>query len=499
VSTTYQNLIGGSWVAAQSGKTFDSVSPANHTDVVGTFPSSSAADVDAAVEAAKRAYPAWSMMPAPKRGEILFKVARILAEHKEELSRLMTREMGKVLTEARGDVQEAIDVAYYMAGEGRRLFGQTVPSEMPDKFAMAIRKPIGVVGIITPWNFPVAIPGWKLFPALICGNTAVIKPASDTPACAIRFVELLMEGGIPDGVVNIVTGSGTEVGNALVEHADVKVISFTGHTDTGVEISTRAAKTLKRVSLELGGKNPIVVWEDADLGLALDSAVWSAFGTSGQRCTAASRLIVHRAVHDEFVEALRKRVAGLVLGDGLDDKTDVGPVINETAVERIAAYAAIGRGEADLVIGGEPAREGALGKGSFFQPTIFAEVKPDARIAMEEIFGPVTSVIAVDNWEETVRIVNSVKYGLSTSLFTRDINLAFRSIRDFESGLGYVNHGTIGAEAHLPFGGTKATGNGHREVGQAALDFFSEWKSVYIDYSGKLQRAQIDMEFIDQS
>ncbi|MDH4333721.1 MAG: aldehyde dehydrogenase family protein [Chloroflexota bacterium] len=499
MSTTYQNLIGGSWVAAQSGKTFDSVSPANHTDVVGTFPSSSAADVDAAVEAAKRAYPAWSMMPAPKRGEILFKVARILAEHKEELSRLMTREMGKVLTEARGDVQEAIDVAYYMAGEGRRLFGQTVPSEMPDKFAMAIRKPIGVVGIITPWNFPVAIPGWKLFPALICGNTAVIKPASDTPACAIRFVELLMEGGIPDGVVNIVTGSGTEVGNALVEHADVKVISFTGHTDTGVEISTRAAKTLKRVSLELGGKNPIVVWEDADLGLALDSAVWSAFGTSGQRCTAASRLIVHRAVHDEFVEALRKRVAGLVLGDGLDDKTDVGPVINETAVERIAAYAAIGRGEADLVIGGEPAREGALGKGSFFQPTIFAEVKPDARIAMEEIFGPVTSVIAVDNWEETVRIVNSVKYGLSTSLFTRDINLAFRSIRDFESGLGYVNHGTIGAEAHLPFGGTKATGNGHREVGQAALDFFSEWKSVYIDYSGKLQRAQIDMEFIDQS
>ena len=499
MSTTYQNLIGGSWVAAQSGKTFDSVSPANHTDVVGTFPSSSAADVDAAVEAAKRAYPAWSMMPAPKRGEILFKVARILAEHKEELSRLMTREMGKVLTEARGDVQEAIDVAYYMAGEGRRLFGQTVPSEMPDKFAMAIRKPIGVVGIITPWNFPVAIPGWKLFPALICGNTAVIKPASDTPACAIRFVELLMEGGIPDGVVNIVTGSGTEVGNALVEHADVKVISFTGHTDTGVEISTRAAKTLKRVSLELGGKNPIVVWEDADLGLALDSAVWSAFGTSGQRCTAASRLIVHRAVHDEFVEALRKRVAGLVLGDGLDDKTDVGPVINETAVERIAAYAAIGRGEADLVIGGEPAREGALGKGSFFQPTIFAEVKPDARIAMEEIFGPVTSVIAVDNWEETVRIVNSVKYGLSTSLFTRDINLAFRSIRDFDSGLGYVNHGTIGAEAHLPFGGTKATGNGHREVGQAALDFFSEWKSVYIDYSGKLQRAQIDMEFIDQS
>jgi len=497
-TSSYKNLIGGSWVAAQSGKTFNSVSPANHDDVVGTFAASGPADVDAAVAAARKAFPAWSMMPAPKRGEILFKVARILAEHKEELSRLMTREMGKVLTEARGDVQEAIDVAYYMAGEGRRLFGQTVPSEMPDKFAMAIRKPIGVVGIITPWNFPVAIPGWKLFPALICGNTAVIKPASDTPACAIRFVELLLEGGIPEGVVNIVTGSGAEVGNALVEHPDVKVISFTGHTDTGVEISLRAAKTLKRVSLELGGKNPIVVWEDADLGLALDSAIWSAFGTSGQRCTAASRLIVHRKVHDEFVEKLRKRVAGLVLGDGMVDGTDVGPVINDKAVERIAAYAAIGRGEAQLVIGGEPATAGALAKGSFFQPTIFTEVKWDARIAQEEIFGPVTSVIAVDNWDETVRIVNSVKYGLSTSLFTHDINLAFRSIREFDSGLGYVNHGTIGAEAHLPFGGTKATGNGHREVGQAALDFFSEWKSVYIDYSGKLQRAQIDMEFVDQ-
>jgi aldehyde dehydrogenase (NAD+) len=497
-TTAYKNLIGGRWVAAESGKTFDSVSPANHEDVIGTFPASGKADVDAAVAAAKAAFPVWSLMPAPKRGEILFKVARILAEHKEELSRLMTREMGKVLTEARGDVQEAIDVAYYMAGEGRRLFGQTVPSEMPDKFAMAIRKPIGVVGIITPWNFPIAIPGWKLFPALICGNTAVMKPASDTPACMLRFVELLLEGGIPEGVVNVVTGSGGEVGNAIVEHPDIRVISFTGHTDTGVEISRRAAETLKRVSLELGGKNPIVVWEDADLGLALDSAVWSAFGTSGQRCTAASRLIVHRKVHDQFVEMLRKRVASLVLGDGLVDGTDVGPVINDKAVERIAAYAAIGRNEAELVIGGEPARDGALAKGSFFQPTIFAEVKPDARIALEEIFGPVTSVLAVDSWEETVRIVNSVKYGLSTSLFTRDINLAFRSIRDFDSGLGYVNHGTIGAEAHLPFGGTKATGNGHREVGQAALDFFSEWKSVYIDYSGKLQRAQIDMEFVDQ-
>jgi alpha-ketoglutaric semialdehyde dehydrogenase len=497
-ATTFQNLIGGKWVDAKSGKTFTSVSPANHEDVIGTFPASAAEDVDAAVAAARAAFPAWSLMPAPKRGEILFKVARILAEHKEELSRLMTREMGKVLTEARGDVQEAIDVAYYMAGEGRRMFGMTVPSEMPDKFAMAIRRPIGVVGLITPWNFPVAIPGWKLFPALICGNTAVLKPASDTPACLVRFAELLMEGGIPEGVINVLTGSGPDVGHPLVEHPDVKVISFTGHTDTGIDISRRASGTLKRVSLELGGKNPIVIWEDADLQLALDSVIWSAFGTSGQRCTAASRVIVHRSVHDQFVDMLRKRVGQLVLGDGLDPKTDVGPVINDAAVDRISGYMGIGRNEADLVIGGEPARDGALAKGSFFEPTIFTEVKPDARIALEEIFGPVTSVIPVDDWDETVRIVNSVKYGLSTSLFTRDVNLAFRSIRDFDSGLGYVNHGTIGAEAHLPFGGTKATGNGHREVGQAALDFFSEWKSVYIDYSGKLQRAQIDMTFVDQ-
>jgi alpha-ketoglutaric semialdehyde dehydrogenase len=498
VSSTYRNLIGGEWRDARSGSTFTSVSPANHEDVVGEFPSSGAEDVDAAVSAAKSAYPGWSGLPAPKRGEILFRVARLLAEHKEELSRLMTREMGKVLPEARGDVQEAIDVAYYMAGEGRRLFGQTVPSEMPDKFAMSIRRPIGVAALITPWNFPVAIPAWKLFPALICGNTAVIKPASDTPACAVRFAELLAEGGLPDGVVNVVTGSGDAVGHPLVEHPDVRLISFTGHTETGVDISTRAAKTLKRVSLELGGKNPIVIWEDADLDLALDSVIWSAFGTSGQRCTAASRLIVHRGVHDEFVGALRKRVGRLVLGDGLQEATDVGPVINERAVERIAAYAAIGRDEADLVIGGEPARDGDLARGSFFAPTVFTEVKPDARIAQEEIFGPVTSVIPVETWEETVRVVNSVRYGLSTSIFTQDVNLAFRSIRDFESGLGYVNHGTIGAEAHLPFGGTKATGNGHREVGQAALEFFSEWKSVYVDYSGRLQRAQIDTTFVDE-
>ena len=376
---TYKNLVAGKWVDARSGRTFTSHNPANRDDVIGEFPASGKDDVNAAVAAAKAAIRLVDV-PAPKRGEILFKVARILNEHKEELSRLLTREMGKVLPEARGDVQEAIDVAYYMAGEGRRLFGYTVPSEMPDKFAMAIRKPIGVAAIIAPWNFPVAIPAWKLFPALISGNTAVMKPASDTPACMIRFTELLLEGGIPEGVVNVVTGSGNDVGHPLVEHPDVKLVSFTGHTETGVDISSRAAKTLKRVSLELGGKNPIVIWSDADLDLALDSVVWSAFGTSGQRCTAASRIIVHRSMYDSFVQMLQKRVATLALGDGLLDTTDVGPVINEKAVERIGGYVHIGQKEAELVVGGHPARDGDLAKGSFFEPTVFAEVKGDARM-----------------------------------------------------------------------------------------------------------------------
>ena len=492
------NFIGGEWLPAASGRTFEDRNPADSDDLIGVFPESGREDVESAVASALSAYPRWRDTPAPRRAEILYAAGAILTRDKEELARLMTREMGKVLAEARGDVQEAIDMAYLAAGEGRRLFGFTTPSELPNKFAMCVRQPIGVCALVTPWNFPMAIPAWKSMAALIAGNTIVIKPASDTPACMARFVELLMEGGLPDGVVNLVTGSGGDVGNAIVEHPDVRVISFTGHTETGVEISRRAATTLKRVSLELGGKNAIVIWEDADLQLALDSVIWSAFGTSGQRCTAASRLIVHRGVHDQFVSMLRDRVGKLVLGDGLLEETDVGPVINDRAVEKIASYAAIGRQEAELVIGGEPARDGALGKGSFFQPTVFTNAKPDARIAQEEIFGPVATIVPVSTWEETVEVVNSVKYGLSSSLFTRDVNLAFRSIRDFDTGLGYVNHGTIGAEAHLPFGGTKATGNGHREVGQAALEFFSEWKSVYIDYSGKLQRAQIDTTFADQ-
>jgi aldehyde dehydrogenase (NAD+) len=404
----------------------------------------------------------------------------------------MTREMGKVLTEARGDVQEAIDIAFLMAGEGRRMFGDTVPSELPDKWAMSIRQPLGVAGIITPWNFPVAIPGWKTMPALVTGNTVVFKPASDTPHCAVLFVELMAEAGFPPGVVNLVTGSGADVGDAIVDSPDVPVLSFTGHTSTGKRIAERAAHRLKRVSLELGGKNAIVVLRDADLDLAVDGIVWSAFGTTGQRCTAASRVIVEEAVHNALLDRLEARTRALRLGDGLDAATDVGPLINADAVEKVEGYVAIGRTEGDLVTGGSRATEGALSVGHFFEPTIFTAVKPMDRIAQEEIFGPVLSVVPVPDYQAAVTAVNQVRYGLSSSIFTRDVNVAFRAMRDFETGIVYVNAGTIGAETHLPFGGWKETGNGHREAGHAALDTFTEWKAIYVDYSGRLQRAQID-------
>jgi aldehyde dehydrogenase (NAD+) len=400
--------------------------------------------------------------------------------------------MGKVIAEARGDVQEAIDIAELMAGEGRRLFGDTVPSELPDKWAMSVRQPIGVAGIITPWNFPMAIPAWKTMPALVAGNTVVFKPASDTPHCATLLVELMAEAGIPPGVVNLVTGSGAEVGDPLVESPDVPVISFTGASATGKRIAERAGRRLKRVALELGGKNAIVVLADADLDLAVDGIVWSAFGTTGQRCTACSRVVVDRAVEGPLLELLEARVRALRLGDGQDAATDVGPLINEAAAAKVADYVDIGRGEGELVTGGRRATGGALSRGVFFEPTIVAGVAPMARIAQEEIFGPVLSVIPVDGYEAAATAVNQTRYGLSSSIYTRDVNVAFRAMRDFETGIVYVNAGTIGAETHLPFGGWKETGNGHREAGHAALDTYTEWKAVYVDFSGRLQRAQID-------
>jgi alpha-ketoglutaric semialdehyde dehydrogenase len=489
---TFKNYIAGEWVDAAGGEKFDSLSPATG-EKIGTFPKSGREDVDRAVEAAAEAYREWRLVPAPKRGEILFRFGRLVQERKDDLADLMTREMGKVLAEAGGDVQEAIDMSYYMAGEGRRLFGQTTPSELPDKFNMSIRQPIGVVGVITPWNFPIAIPSWKIVPALICGNTVVFKPANDTPLLGERFVELLVEAGVPPGVVNVVHGYGREVGDRIVRHPQVRVITLTGSRETGVAVLEAAAENLKHVHLELGGKNAIIVMDDADLDLAVDGIVWSAFGTSGQRCTAASRVIVHEQVYGELQSRLVSAAEALRLGPGWEADTDVGPVINTAAMEKIHSYTEIGRDEgATLLTGGEVATGNGLDAGHFYRPTVFADVDSQMRIAQEEIFGPTTALIPVGGFEEAVRAANGVRYGLSSSIFTRDVNRAFRAMRDLEAGITYVNAGTIGAEVHLPFGGTKDTGNGHREAGQAALDVFTEWKSIYVDYSGRLQKAQID-------
>jgi acyl-CoA reductase-like NAD-dependent aldehyde dehydrogenase len=493
MSKKYQNFINGKWSDAKSGKTFENRNPANWDEVVGTFPKSSIEEVNEAVAAARAAFEKWRLVPAPKRGDILKKVGDIMVERKEELAELMTREMGKVLVETRGDVQEGIDTAYYGASEGRRLFGHTVPSELPNKFNMAIRVPIGVAGVITPWNFPMAIPTWKIFPALISGNTVVFKPASDTPATATMLVEILSQAGIPDGVVNIVHGGGGEVGMGIVNHPDVDLISFTGGTDVGIKISETAAKNLKRVSLELGGKNAQIVMDDADLHLALDGVLWGAFGTTGQRCTATSRLILHEKVYDQFMNMLVERTKKLRLGDGLKKDSEVGPCVNEGQRKSVHSYVEIGLKEgAKLACGGEFATGGDLDKGWFYKPTIFKDVTPEMRIAKEEIFGPVLSVIKIRTLDEAIKVLNNTIYGLSSSIYTKNVNDAFTAIRDIKAGITYINAPTIGAEAHMPFGGVKQTGNGHREGGWTVYDFFTEWKTIYVDYSGGLQRAQID-------
>ncbi|KAB2878470.1 aldehyde dehydrogenase family protein [bacterium] len=489
----FQNFINGEWKDAKSGQTFENRNPANWDEVIGTFPKSAEEDVNEAVGAAKAAWEEWRLTPAPKRGDILKKVGDLMVERKEELAREMTREMGKVLTETRGDVQEGIDTAYYAASEGRRLFSYTAPSELPNKFAMAIRTPIGVAGIVTPWNFPMAIPTWKIFPALVCGNCVVFKPASDTPKTATSLVQILHDAGVPKGVINIVHGGGGAVGMKIVEHPDVALISFTGSSGVGKTIAQSCGKTLKRVSLELGGKNAQVVMDDANLELALDGVLWGAFGTTGQRCTATSRLILHEKIHDKFVDMLVKRTEKLRLGDGLEKGVEVGPCVNEDQLNTDHEYVEIGKAEgAKLMCGGERATEGDLKKGWFYKPTIFTNVKPGMRIEQEEIFGPVLSVIKVKNLDEAIEVLNDTVYGLSSSVYTRNVNDSFRAIRDIKAGITYINAPTIGAEAHLPFGGVKETGNGHREGGWAVYDFFSELKTVYVDYSDKLQRAQID-------
>ncbi len=493
MSKKYQNFIGGKWVDALSGETFENRNPANWNELIGTFPSSGKADVDAAVKSAREAFNEWRLMPAPERGDIIKKAGDIMWDRKEEISRNMTREMGKVLAETMGDTQEGIDTAYYAASEGRRLFGHTVPSELRNKFNMSIRIPMGVAGVITPWNFPMAIPTWKIFPALVCGNTVVFKPASDTPLTATTFVEILLEAGVPPKVINIVHGGGANVGTPIVNHPDINLISFTGSTGVGKSISKAASDNLKRVSLELGGKNAQIVMDDADLELALEGVLWGAFGTTGQRCTATSRLILHEKVYDRFMEMLVAAASKLKLGNGLQAGVDVGPMVNSDQVETVQRYVKIGTEEgAKLVLGGKPYKDGDCADGWFHEPTILAEVTPEMRVAKEEIFGPVLSVLRIGSFEEAVKVLNNTEYGLSSSIYTRDVNRAFTAIRDIEAGITYVNGPTIGAEAHMPFGGVKGTGNGHREGGWEVYEFYTETKTVFVDYSGKLQRAQID-------
>jgi acyl-CoA reductase-like NAD-dependent aldehyde dehydrogenase len=489
---TYHNLIGGEWMPAASGKTTLNVNPADHDDIVGAFPSSSPEDVAKAVAAAKKAFATWRLVPAPKRAEILVRAGSLLQQRKEQFARDMTREMGKVLAETRGDVQEAIDEAFYVAGEGRRLFGQTTPSELQNKFCMSIRMPVGVVGLITPWNFPMAIPSWKLFPALVGGNTCVIKPATDTPLSVYNLVQTLVDAGLPPGVVNIVSGSGGATGNALVEHPDVRAISFTGSSEVGSHVAQRAAATFKPVSLEMGGKNAQIVLDDANLELALDGALWGAFGTTGQRCTATSRILLQKGIAKKFTDEFVARVKKLKIGNGLDELVQVGPQVNKSQIETSAKYVEIAKKDgAKLLCGGNALTTGDYAKGTFFEPTVFAAVSPNMRLACEEVFGPVVALIEFDTFEQGIEIANSIDYGLSSALYTKDLNRAFAAIRDLEAGITYINAPTIGAEVHLPFGGVKHTGNGHRE-GNGAIDFFTTWKAVYVDYSDKLQRAQID-------
>ncbi len=493
VPKIFKHFIHGEWVEPHSGKFFENRNPAHRDELLGTFPEGDEWDVERAVEAAREAFETWRLVPAPKRAEILFRAAEMLVARKEAFARDMTREMGKILAETRGDVQEAIDMTYYMAGEGRRQFGVTTPSELPDKFAMTVRVPIGVAALITPWNFPMAIPSWKIMPSLVLGNTVVLKPASDTPLSAYHLAETLAEAGLPRGVLNIVTGFGRNVGEPLLRHKDIRLVSFTGSTEVGRKVSEACAPDFKHCQLEMGGKNAIVVLDDANLDLAVDGAVWGGFGTAGQRCTAASRVIVDKKVYKEFADRFVARTRALRVGDGLDPSTEMGPCVSEAQLSTVLSYVEIGKSEgARLAFGGHRLDRGPCAKGWFHEPTVFLDCDPGMRIAKEEIFGPVVSVIPADSLEQAIEIARGVIYGLSSSVYTRDVNRAFRAVREFDTGIVYVNAPTIGAETHLPFGGTKFTGNGHREAAVAALDFYSEWKTVYIDFSDRLQRAQID-------
>ncbi len=479
----YQNFIGGAWRDSRSGETFVSTNPAHTSEVIGYYQKSTAADIEDAIEATSKAQRGWAATPAPERGEIILRAAVILERRKEELAALMTREMGKIIRETRGDVQVAIDVAKFIAGEGRRAEGETVPSALPNKFCMTIRHPLGIVGIITPWNFPMAIPAWKTFPALLAGNVVILKPASDTPLLALKLAECLHEAGLPAGAFNVITGPGGSLGDALASHPRVSMISLTGSTEVGRRVAEICGRDLRRCALELGGKNAVVVLEDADLDLAVASVTSGAFGTTGQRCTATSRVIVQRSAQKAFTERLVAAAAKLQVGDGLNPHIDMGPLVNVGRVKAVHEYTEIGRREgAKLVMGGHPLDEGEHREGAFYQPTVFTDVAPTMRIAREEIFGPFVSIVPVDTYEEAIQVVNSSDYGLSTAVFTESSRLTFRAMREIESGLIYFNAPTTGSEIHLPFGGMKASGNGHRELGSHAVEEFSETKTIFVSY-----------------
>ena len=488
----YGLFIDGTWETPAGAKRFQTTNPATGV-AVGSFVAGSAADAERAIAAAAKAFPAWKETPAPKRGELLLRVAQRMVERKADLGRIVTTEMGKVISEGLGDVQESIDFIQYMAGEGRRLAGETIPSELRSKFCLTVRQPKGVVALITPWNFPTAIPNWKIAAALITGNTIVLKPASATSRCAAEVVRVYEDAGIPPGVLNLVTGSGTVVGNALVSDPRVRAVSFTGGVETGREVYVRGAQGLKMVHLELGGKNPQIVMDDADLPLALEGILFGAFGTSGQRCTATSRLILHEKIYDRFLAMLDERLDAFVVGDPLDPKVGMGPVASADQERKILEYIAVGKQEAKLRRGGTKLTGGAYDRGHFIAPTVF-ETRHGSRISKEEIFGPVLSVLKVADYAEAVHVANDVDYGLSSSIYTKDVGRAFRAIQDLEAGITYINAPTIGAEVQLPFGGIKNTGNGGREAGSVAIEEFTEIKSVFVDFSQRLQKAQIDTE-----
>ena len=473
---------------------FESVNPARPGDVVGTYRLATPSDVDRAVAAAAEAQRAWARVPIPARAEIIAAVGAVLASRKGELARLVSREAGKVFVEAGGDVQEAIDMATFVAGQGRGAWGETVPSELASKMAWTTRQPVGVVGMITPWNFPVAIPSWKCFPALLAGNGIVLKPSEHAPACAEAFVAACVEAGVPADLVQVVHGY-AEPAAALAVHPGVGALSFTGSVPTGRTVAAAAMETGPRlVSLELGGKNAMIVRPDADLDLVADGAIFGAFGTAGQRCTSTSRLLVHPAVAGELTDRIVERARALVLGDPLLPGTDVGPVINRASAERIVAMVDAARDEGAEVACGGRLRDDVDGcdGGVFVEPTVLLAVKPQHRVAREEVFGPVLAVLEVEDLDDAIDVVNSVEYGLSAAIYTRDINDALHAVDAIDAGIVYVNAPTIGAEIPLPFGGTKHTGNGFREAGARGIEQFSQLKTVYVDYSGRLQRAQID-------